>query len=82
MQKNDFVIKTCVLADIKLKKRRYYLPRCIIRQPKITVVFSFKQFMMMLLCILHFCILGQTEKNGYLIFCLQMDRIMCEKNNQ
>ena len=29
----------------------------------IKVLFSFNQFVVLLFCILHFCILGQTEKN-------------------
>ena len=38
------------------------------------VLFSFNQFVKLLFCILHFCILGQTEKNGYLIFCGNEER--------
>ena len=33
--------------------------------------------MMMLFCILHFCIVGQTDTS---FFAVEMERIMCEKN--
>ena len=38
--------------------------------------------MMMLFCILHFCILGQTDKMATSFLAVEMEKIMCEKNNQ
>ena len=46
------------------------------------VLFSFKQFMMMQFCILHFCMLGQAEKMATSFLAVEMERVMCEKNNQ
>ena len=34
------------------------------------------------ICILHFCILGQTEKMATSFLAVEMERIICEKNNQ
>ena len=81
MQKNGFVIKICVLTDIK-QKRGYNLPRCIIRWTKMKVLLSVNQFMIMLFCMLHFCILGQTEKMATSFLAVEIKRIICDKNNQ
>ena len=37
---------------------------------------------MMLFCISHFGILGQTEKMATPFLSVEMERIMCEKNKQ
>ena len=34
---------------------------------------------MSLFCMLHFCILGQTEKMATSFLAVEMERIMCEK---
>ena len=38
--------------------------------------------MMMLFRILHFCILGQTDKMATSLLAVEMECIMCEKSNQ
>ena len=55
--KNGVVLNNCVKTDLK-QTRRYYFASFIIRYAKIKVLFSFNQFVKLLVCILRFCIIG------------------------
>ena len=71
--KNGFVNKMSVLTDIK-QIRGYYLPICIIRKTIIKFLISFKQFMMMLFYMLHFCIPVQTENMVTSFLAVEMEK--------